>query len=92
MPAGTILLPSPLLDAELPDWLLLHFQANRAGVWRSPEVPSEAPEVTPASNRIALLPPMVRLREQAAAEHSGAAPLCSRRLGIAVQVHLAKSS
>src|SRR5439155_20769477 len=56
------------------------------------EVLSEAPEVTPASNRIALLPPMVRLREQAAAEHSGAAPLCSRRLGIAVQVRLAKSS
>src|SRR5437764_3162032 len=41
VPAGAVLVPSPLLDAELPDWLLLHFQANRAGVWRSPEVPSE---------------------------------------------------
>ena len=40
----------------------------------------------------AMLVPSQTIREQAAAEHSGAAPLCSRRLGIAVQVHLAKSS
>src|SRR5260370_26449796 len=56
------------------------------------EVPSEVAEVTQASNRIALLPLMVRLPERAAGEHSGEAPWCSRRSGIAVLVHLAKSS
>jgi signal transduction histidine kinase len=36
-PAGTVLEPSPLLNADLPDWMLLHFQADSTG-WRSPQV------------------------------------------------------
>jgi signal transduction histidine kinase len=36
----TILVPSPLLGADLPDWVLLHFQTDPAGNWSSPEVVS----------------------------------------------------
>jgi signal transduction histidine kinase len=38
---GTVLEPSPLLSAELPEWMLLHFQADEQGGWRSPQVLSE---------------------------------------------------
>ncbi len=37
-PSGTVLEPSPLLSAELPPWMLLHFQTNRASGWESPQV------------------------------------------------------
>lgn len=36
--AGTVLEPSPLLSAELPSWMLLHFQTARASGWKSPQV------------------------------------------------------
>src|SRR5262245_50911449 len=39
---GSVLVPSPLLNAELPDWMVLHFQTTAAGPWRSPQVLSEA--------------------------------------------------
>ncbi len=39
--SGTVLEPSPLLDAKLPDWMLLHFQAGVGVGWRSPQVPCE---------------------------------------------------
>lgn len=35
---GTVLVPSPLLNADLPEWMLLHFQASAKGDWRSPQV------------------------------------------------------
>src|SRR5262249_10822828 len=35
---GTVLEPSPLLSGELPSWMLLHFQADRAAGWGSPQV------------------------------------------------------
>jgi signal transduction histidine kinase len=35
---GAVLEPSPLLNAELPDWMLLHFQVDRDVGWRSPQV------------------------------------------------------
>jgi signal transduction histidine kinase len=35
---GTVFLPSPLLNAGLPDWMVLHFQATPDGKWRSPQV------------------------------------------------------
>ncbi|MFO0930605.1 MAG: hypothetical protein U0736_26830, partial [Gemmataceae bacterium] len=38
-PPGSVLEPSPLLDAELPPWMLLHFQADARG-WESPQVPA----------------------------------------------------
>jgi signal transduction histidine kinase len=34
----TVLEPSPLLGAELPDWIALHFQTDSSGKWSSPEV------------------------------------------------------
>jgi signal transduction histidine kinase len=37
-PAGTVVVPSPLLNAELPDWLVLHFQTTATGRWQSPQV------------------------------------------------------
>ena len=36
--SGTVLEPSPLLDEELPDWMLLHFQTDNHQRWRSPQV------------------------------------------------------
>jgi signal transduction histidine kinase len=36
--AGSILEPSPLVSDELPDWILLHFQADALGHWESPQV------------------------------------------------------
>lgn len=37
-PAGTVLEPSPLLNAELPEWVLLHFQTDGDFGWSSPQV------------------------------------------------------
>jgi signal transduction histidine kinase len=41
-PLGSVRLPSPLLDAQLPDWMLLHFQYtpehSAATCWQSPQV------------------------------------------------------
>ncbi len=37
-PPGTVLEPSPLIDAELPDWTLLHFQTSDETGWESPQV------------------------------------------------------
>jgi hypothetical protein len=37
-PPGTVLEPSPLLTAELPAWLLLHFQVDDRSGWTSPQV------------------------------------------------------
>jgi signal transduction histidine kinase len=36
--AGEVVEPSPLLSVELPDWILLHFQASEETGWQSPEV------------------------------------------------------
>jgi signal transduction histidine kinase len=40
---GSVIEPSPLLDAEVAPWMLLHFQADRSG-WQSPQVLSAALE------------------------------------------------
>jgi signal transduction histidine kinase len=37
---GSVIEPSPLLGADLPDWMLLHFQISDAN-WESPQVPSK---------------------------------------------------
>ncbi len=37
-----VLEPSPLLSAELPDWMLLHFQTSPGSGWGSPQVLSAA--------------------------------------------------
>jgi signal transduction histidine kinase len=41
-PPGTILEPSPLLDTEEPDWILLHFQTSEEGGWESPQLLSQS--------------------------------------------------
>jgi signal transduction histidine kinase len=41
---GTVLLPTPLFSAGLPDWMVLHFQATADGKWRSPQVLSQSLE------------------------------------------------
>ena len=35
---GQVYLPSPLLTAEVPDWMRLHFQIDQASGWTSPQV------------------------------------------------------
>jgi signal transduction histidine kinase len=35
---GQFCLPSPLLTAEVPDWMRLHFQVDQANGWMSPQV------------------------------------------------------
>jgi signal transduction histidine kinase len=37
LPPGVVVEPSPLLNAELPSWMLLHFQTDKAA-WQSPQV------------------------------------------------------
>jgi signal transduction histidine kinase len=39
-PPGAVVEPSPLLTADLPDWMLLHFQLDAASGWESPQAPS----------------------------------------------------
>lgn len=38
---GQVCLPTPLLTAEIPDWMKLHFQVDQANGWTSPQVISE---------------------------------------------------
>ncbi|MCE9530449.1 MAG: HAMP domain-containing histidine kinase [Planctomycetes bacterium] len=35
---GQVLIPSPLMTAELPEWMLLHFQVDPVKGWTSPQV------------------------------------------------------
>jgi signal transduction histidine kinase len=39
---GSFVVPSPLLHIDLPEWMLVHFQADPVQGWDSPEVLSEA--------------------------------------------------
>jgi signal transduction histidine kinase len=52
---GTVIEASPLLDAELPPWMLLHFQTDKTG-WESPQVLSSTlgAHLRGQSGRIAL--------------------------------------
>jgi signal transduction histidine kinase len=38
---GQVYLPSPLLTAEVPEWMRLHFQVDQGNGWMSPQVVSE---------------------------------------------------
>ncbi len=40
--AGEIMAPSPLVSADLPPWMLLHFQADAEVGWGSPQVLSQS--------------------------------------------------
>jgi signal transduction histidine kinase len=37
-PSGSVLVPTPLLESGLPEWMLLHFWTTADGNWRSPQV------------------------------------------------------
>ena len=50
-PPGSVLEPSPLLHAELPPWMLLHFQTDDHG-WESPQVLSNALRHTPVGGDV----------------------------------------
>lgn len=39
--AGSVVQPSPLLYADLPDWMTLHFQIDPHNGWTSPQVPGQ---------------------------------------------------
>jgi signal transduction histidine kinase len=41
-PPGTVLEPSPLIDNEPPDWIMLHFQTSDETGWESPQVLSSS--------------------------------------------------
>jgi signal transduction histidine kinase len=49
-PPGTVLEPSPLLTSEVPEWMVLHFQASQVG-WQSPQV--LAPALRRSMSRLA---------------------------------------
>ena len=38
---GAVIVPSPLLYIELPEWMLLHFQADQVNGWDSPQILSD---------------------------------------------------
>jgi signal transduction histidine kinase len=77
-PAGAVLEPSPLLSAELPDWMLLHFQVDAQSGWTSPQVlsptlaqrlqrvplPAALRNVTPERRQL-----LARLQQQLGADH-----------------------
>src|SRR5438093_130858 len=35
---GQVRVPSPLLEEQLPDWMMLHFQVHPTNKWQSPQV------------------------------------------------------
>lgn len=43
---GQVLIPSPLMTAELPPWMLLHFQVDPIKGWTSPQVVPDALQKT----------------------------------------------
>jgi signal transduction histidine kinase len=49
-----LLEPSPLLNASLPEWMLLHFQTTQEAGWGSPQVPSEEQIKHLVKNRLPL--------------------------------------
>jgi signal transduction histidine kinase len=61
-PAGTVLEPSPLLSADLTPWMLLHFQADRAAGWGSPQVLS--PKLTRLLQEIRAKLPLTNVTTQ----------------------------
>src|SRR5207244_809704 len=61
---GTCLEPSPLRDAELPDWVLFHFQTSEESGWESPQVLSSS--LTERLKRAKIqIPPMEKIQDRA---------------------------
>jgi signal transduction histidine kinase len=73
---GSVLEPSPLLQAELPGWMLLHFQADAApdGCWASPQVPPAALRRLKDGGGLTALPNVTAGRARLLAELAAALP------------------
>jgi signal transduction histidine kinase len=68
-PQGTVLETSPLLEADLPEWMLLHFQVTTDPGWASPQVLSPVllqhlQAVQPPLSLVNVTPERVRLLEE----------------------------
>jgi len=61
---GTVLEPSPLLDAELPDWVIFHFQTSEDSGWQSPQVLSASLMERLKRAKIQI-PPVEKIQERA---------------------------
>jgi signal transduction histidine kinase len=75
-PAGAVVEPSPLLDADVAPWMLLHFQTDTSG-WQSPQVLSATLEKFLRDPHLALqlrnvTAPRKRLLEELSKELPGA--------------------
>jgi signal transduction histidine kinase len=80
---GEVIEPSPLLDAELPSWMRLHFQGDASG-WSSPQVlpPSVGKLLHAQKKQVALgnaTPQRRRLLAQVGRELSPADTVCAAR-------------
>lgn len=73
LPPGTVVEPSPLLTAELPEWMLLHFQANLEFGWGSPQV-LEKPLIQILENPGLKPPNVTTRRDQLLSSMTGCAP------------------
>jgi signal transduction histidine kinase len=74
---GSVLEPSPLLQAELPGWMLLHFQADAApdgGCWASPQVPPAALRRLKDGSGLTALPNVTAGRARLLAELAAGLP------------------
>ena len=61
----TVLEPSPLLVADVPDWIVVHFQSTGESSWKSPQIPSD----NLRKNLVRLLRAFNLLRRQGFASH-----------------------
>jgi signal transduction histidine kinase len=73
MAPGRVFEPSPLLTEPLPDWMLLHFQVDATGKWKSPQVFPEA-----LANRMERSTPAVSLVNRTPARSELLATLSTR--------------
>lgn len=73
---GTVLQPSPLLQADLPPWMLLHFQADASpgGGYSSPQVPPPEVRQLRDSRALTSLPNVTPRRARLLAELAAGLP------------------
>src|SRR5205085_2943279 len=74
LPPGVVVEPSPLLNVELPSWMLLHFQTDKAA-WQSPQVLSATLQKRLAGPNVKMpLTNVTRARKKLLDELSGELP------------------
>ena len=72
-----VYLPSPLLTAEMPDWMRLHFQVDQTNGWSSPQVIPEDLQKLLRSSRSNWLRTMSRRNGEVLADLKGELPPAS---------------